>query len=116
MYVNVRAVLVPACCKTLSRHAQCITILDASPGPTKRPAAALRHTVDLAVKNAMGRSVCWHWSAEKGRVTLFSSLPVAGTVVMVALDCGKRKGDLVFLFAHCRYSGDGGIGLRKKEG
>ena len=57
MHVSVHAVLVPACCKTLSRHAQCITILDASPGPTKRPAAALRHTVDLAVKNVMGRSV-----------------------------------------------------------
>ena len=49
-------------------------------------------------------------------MTLFSSLPVAGTVVMVALDCGKRKNDLVFLFACCRYSGDGGIGVRKKEG
>ena len=57
MYVSVHAVLVPACCKTLSRHAQCITVLDASPGPTKQPAAALRHTVDLAVKNVMGRSV-----------------------------------------------------------
>ena len=49
-------------------------------------------------------------------MTLFSSLPIAGTVVIVALDCGKRKDDLVFLFARCRYSGDGGIGLWKKEG
>ena len=49
-------------------------------------------------------------------MALFSYLPVAGTVMMVALDCGRKKGDLVFLFARCRYSGDDGIGLRKKEG